>query len=86
MSTKVNPKNIVKKFPKDLSKQSLELEKKGWVAVERSDERVKLTKKPQMNIVTFVILLILGVVPALIYALYYATKTEDVIILALSEQ
>lgn len=81
-----NPRYYVQKAPKDLVKQMQALQKDGFQLVSQTATTANVQRRPRFSWLTFLLLLLLGVVLGVVYLVWYFLQDMERVILDTSTQ
>ncbi len=82
----INPLYVVKKNPANLDAQVTMLMSEGYGVKSKTETTAHMEKKPYLSVLTVIVLFLFGIIPGVIYLVWYSTQPNEVVLLDVSTQ
>ncbi|KKR09415.1 MAG: hypothetical protein UT38_C0031G0003 [Microgenomates group bacterium GW2011_GWA2_39_19] len=82
----INPSYLVKKHPHDLEAQISYLLNQKFELKDKTSDTAHLEKRPYFSVITAIVLFLLGVIPGILYLVWYFLQPKEMVYLDLAKQ
>ena len=83
----LNPAYLIKKYPKNLEQQvNFLIQNEKFQLVDKTETTARLERKPSFSILSAIVFFLLGIIPGVIYVVWYLAKPKEIVFLDIKSQ